>query len=68
MGHTERYDLMSWHPGDIFSFKLDLSGFRCDQARDGMKGRCLSGTIGTDQCNDFSLIYLKIPLMARITP
>ena len=59
MRHTHGYDLMSGNLDQILTFKSNGSFLRCQQTGYGVQDRCLTGAVGSDQCNDLSLIYVK---------
>mgnify|MGYP007004881006 CR=1 FL=1 len=44
---------------DVLSFEKDLSVFRGDQAGDGLQGRGFACAVGSDQRDDFALVYLE---------
>ena len=59
MCHTHGYDLVSGDLDQILSFKGNGTFLRSQQSGYGVQDRCLAGAVGSDQCNDLSLIYVK---------
>ena len=59
MGHSHLYDLMGRRSGQILAFKYNTSGFWGKNSCESLQSSGLAGTIGTDQCNNLTLVNLK---------
>ena len=59
MGHSQGHDLVGGHFRDIFSFKFNFTGLRRDQACNRMKDRGLSGSVGSDEGDNLTFVYLE---------
>ena len=59
MSHTHGYDLVSGNLDQILTFKSNGSFLRCQQSGYSVQDRCLTGTVGADQCNDLTFIYME---------
>ena len=55
---TFLYDILGTDLVHGFSKEHNLSARLLQQAADGLKQRCLTGAVGTDQRNDFAFLNL----------
>ena len=59
MGDSHADELVAGDLCDVGSFVHDMSGTGAQKTRHGVQCCCLSGTVGTDQSDDLSLIYIE---------
>ena len=59
MCHTHLDDLVCRCLCEVFAAKHDTSCFCRDDSGQCLQCGCLTGTVRTDQCDNFSLFYMK---------
>ena len=59
LGQTKADDFVGFHLADQFTVIGDLAAGQLEQAGDGVHGGGFASTVCTDQCNNFSLFYMK---------
>ena len=59
MGDSHAHQFITGNPGYVGSLIYDFTCFRADKSSDGMQGRGLPRTVGTNQSHNFSLVNIK---------
>ena len=65
LGHTQTYDLVAGGFGNILTVEENSTVLLRDQTHNALHHGCLTGTVGTDQRDDFTFVNFKADALQR---
>ncbi len=60
VAHTFASTPIHGHSGDVTIFEDNTPGVRSDEPNDHVEGCCLTGSVGTEQPDDFAAFYIDV--------